>query len=131
MPYRAPELFDVRTGITLDEKVDIWVSCCSEGERSLKRQSLGCTLYAMLYGHSPFEVDGSSIAMAVGSGRYSHPSNASKPLAALIDQMLVVDPSQRPDIEEVCTVTAWVYVTDAKLQVIALANKAMKEVRST
>ncbi|CAL1716456.1 unnamed protein product [Somion occarium] len=30
MAYRAPELFDVKTGITLDEKVDIW--------------SLGCTL---------------------------------------------------------------------------------------
>jgi hypothetical protein len=26
MAYRAPELFDVKTGITLDEKVDIWVS---------------------------------------------------------------------------------------------------------
>lgn len=25
MPYRAPELFDVKTGCTLDEKVDIWV----------------------------------------------------------------------------------------------------------
>lgn len=25
MPYRAPELFDVKTGKTLDEKVDIWV----------------------------------------------------------------------------------------------------------
>lgn len=25
MPYRAPELFDVHTGQTLDEKVDIWV----------------------------------------------------------------------------------------------------------
>ncbi|KAF9907520.1 hypothetical protein BX616_000391 [Lobosporangium transversale] len=24
MPYRAPELFDVKTGTTLDEKVDIW-----------------------------------------------------------------------------------------------------------
>ncbi|KAF9157850.1 hypothetical protein DFQ26_008248, partial [Actinomortierella ambigua] len=24
MPYRAPELFDVKTGATLDEKVDIW-----------------------------------------------------------------------------------------------------------
>jgi serine/threonine kinase 16 len=27
MAYRAPELFDVKTGTTLDEKVDIWVSC--------------------------------------------------------------------------------------------------------
>jgi serine/threonine kinase 16 len=26
MPYRAPELFDVKTGSTVDEKVDIWVS---------------------------------------------------------------------------------------------------------
>jgi hypothetical protein len=26
MPFRAPELFDVKTGKTLDEKVDIWVS---------------------------------------------------------------------------------------------------------
>lgn len=26
MPYRAPELFDVKTGTTIDEKVDIWVS---------------------------------------------------------------------------------------------------------
>lgn len=26
MAYRAPELFDVKTGNTLDEKVDIWVS---------------------------------------------------------------------------------------------------------
>ena len=27
MAYRAPELFDVKTGTTLDEKVDIWVCC--------------------------------------------------------------------------------------------------------
>lgn len=25
MPFRAPELFDVKTGKKLDEKVDIWV----------------------------------------------------------------------------------------------------------
>jgi serine/threonine kinase 16 len=27
MAYRAPELFDVKTGTTLDEKIDIWVCC--------------------------------------------------------------------------------------------------------
>ena len=26
IPYRAPELFDVKTNVELDEKVDIWVS---------------------------------------------------------------------------------------------------------
>lgn len=28
MAYRAPELFDVKTGQMIDEKVDIWVSRC-------------------------------------------------------------------------------------------------------
>ena len=84
MPYRAPELFDVKTGQTLDEKVDIW--------------SLGCTLYAATYGHSPFEVEGASIAMAVASGRYKHPGGASQSVIDLIDAMLIVDPKVRPDI---------------------------------
>jgi serine/threonine kinase 16 len=26
LPYRAPELFDVKTGSWLDEKCDVWVS---------------------------------------------------------------------------------------------------------
>lgn len=26
MPYRAPELFDVKSDTTIDEKVDVWVS---------------------------------------------------------------------------------------------------------
>ncbi|ORX39901.1 putative serine/threonine-protein kinase [Kockovaella imperatae] len=91
MPYRAPELFDVRTGTTLDEKVDIW--------------SLGCTLFAIRYGRSPFEIDGSSIAMAAGSGRYTHPPGASRILVGLIDKILVVDPTHRPDIEGVIALT--------------------------
>lgn len=67
MPYRAPELFDVKTGVQLDEKVDIW--------------ALGCTLFAVAYGFSPFEdpaQGGGSIAMAVGSGRYRHPTSGPK-----------------------------------------------------
>ncbi|ODO11615.1 hypothetical protein I350_00397 [Cryptococcus amylolentus CBS 6273] len=91
MPYRAPELFDVKTGKMLDEKCDIW--------------SLGCTLYAVAYGHSPFEVDGQSIAMAVGSGRYKQPPGYSQKFVALIDSMLVVDPEQRPNIQQVIDTT--------------------------
>ena len=48
MPYRAPELFDggVRHGIDeppVDGRVDVW--------------SLGCLLFGMMYGSSPFEVE--------------------------------------------------------------------------
>ncbi|GJJ08228.1 hypothetical protein Clacol_002437 [Clathrus columnatus] len=96
MPYRAPELFDTKTGTVLDEKVDIW--------------SLGCTLYALAYSHSPFETtqtteQGGSIAMSVLNGAYKHPTNASsiysEGLRNLIDFMLKVNPSERPDIHEV------------------------------
>ncbi|KAF9979093.1 hypothetical protein BGZ73_006330 [Actinomortierella ambigua] len=96
MPYRAPELFDVKTGSTLDEKVDIW--------------SLGCTLYAMAYGTSPFETNqinqGGSIALAVLNGTVRFPTAAqqdrySNDFRELILWMLVVDPAQRPDIHQV------------------------------
>ncbi|CAG8444140.1 3737_t:CDS:2 [Scutellospora calospora] len=62
--YRAPELFDVKTNIELNEKVDIW--------------SLGCTLYAMAYGKSPFENNinehGGSIALAVLNNQFKFPT---------------------------------------------------------
>ncbi|KAG0232569.1 hypothetical protein BGW42_008083 [Actinomortierella wolfii] len=96
MPYRAPELFDVKTGSILDEKVDIW--------------SLGCTLYAMAYGTSPFETNqinqGGSIALAVLNGTVRFPmavqqDRYSAEFRDLILWMLVVDPAQRPDIHQV------------------------------
>ena len=97
MAYRAPELFDVKTGVTLDEKVDIW--------------SLGCTLFALAYSHSPFEntqttEQGGSIAMAVMGAQYKHPASAySQGLRDLIDCMLKVKPVDRPDIHEVRVVS--------------------------
>lgn len=92
MPYRAPELFDVKTNTVLDEKVDIW--------------SLGCTLYAMAYGHSPFEIDPSgSVALAVLNNQYKFPSQSedhySENVRKLIQFMLVTDPLKRPDINNV------------------------------
>ncbi|KAK0260034.1 hypothetical protein B0A54_09520 [Friedmanniomyces endolithicus] len=63
MPYRAPELFDVKTGTTVDTKVDIW--------------SLGCTLYACLIDKSPFEArseeTGGSLSLCVLGGDWRFP----------------------------------------------------------
>lgn len=95
MPYRAPELFDVKTETTLDEKVDIW--------------SLGCTLFAMAYGQSPFEVNlnenGGSVALAVLNAQFKFPNDPeySQEFKDLISWMLTADPSTRPDIHEVIT----------------------------
>lgn len=116
MPYRAPELFDVKTGSIIDTKVDIW--------------SLGCTLYACLVGKSPFEArseeTGGSLSMCVLGGDWRFPdekSTATKgkgkagssdnedtsknggaaisaPVKELVRKCLQVEPSERPDIEE-------------------------------
>ncbi|KAG1455525.1 hypothetical protein G6F46_005575 [Rhizopus delemar] len=93
MPYRAPELFDVKTGTTLDEKVDIW--------------SLGCTLYAMAYGQSPFEMNmdqGGSVALAVLNNQYKFPEGSNKysdNIKDMIQWMLTTDPSKRPNIHQI------------------------------
>ena len=68
MPYRAPELFDVKTGSVIDTKVDIW--------------SLGCTLYACLVGKSPFEArseeTGGSLSICVLGGDWRFPDEGGK-----------------------------------------------------
>ncbi|WFD30370.1 non-specific serine/threonine protein kinase [Malassezia sp. CBS 17886] len=94
MPYRAPELFDVRSDIVLDEKVDVW--------------SLGCTLYAMAYLHSPFETlstveQGGSIAMAVLNGSYKFPDSDvySPATREIIRRCLQRDPRARPAVRDV------------------------------
>ncbi|PKI85189.1 non-specific serine/threonine protein kinase [Malassezia vespertilionis] len=96
MPYRAPELFDVKTDTVLDEKVDIW--------------ALGCTLYAMAYLHSPFETpstEGGSLALAVTNGAYKFPEQDpySAATRAIIQRCLTTDPAARPSIEEVIAMT--------------------------
>ncbi|CAK5269738.1 unnamed protein product [Mycena citricolor] len=98
MAYRAPELYDVKNDTTLDEKVDIW--------------SLGCTLFAMAYSHSPFEnpqitEQGGSIAMAVLNAQYKHPANSvySQGFKDLVNTMLNPEPRQRPDIHKVLELT--------------------------
>ncbi|KAF9894275.1 hypothetical protein FE257_007777 [Aspergillus nanangensis] len=112
MPYRAPELFDVKTGSIIDTKVDIW--------------SLGCTLYACLVGKSPFEArseeTGGSLSMCVLGGDWRFPdekpnggkgkgkagetaqggddSAISAPVKDVVRKCLQVEPADRPDIDE-------------------------------
>lgn len=95
MPYRAPELFDVKPSTTLNEKVDVW--------------SLGCTLFAMAFGESPFEMtinsQGGTMALAVLNRQFYFPANQkdlySKKFQDLISSMLNTDPNARPDIHAV------------------------------
>ncbi|KAI8049805.1 kinase-like domain-containing protein [Gilbertella persicaria] len=97
IPYRAPELFDVQTGTTLDEKVDIW--------------SLGCTVYAAAYGQNPFEASvnemGGSLALAILNSNYKFPTDKeqddpySDEFKNFIRFLLVNDPKDRPDINQV------------------------------
>ncbi|KAL4977778.1 kinase-like domain-containing protein [Aspergillus desertorum] len=112
MPYRAPELFDVKTGSIIDTKVDIW--------------SLGCTLYACLVGKSPFEArseeTGGSLSMCVLGGDWRFPdeksgatkgkgkageqpkqdsaTSISAPIKEVVRRCLQVEPADRPDIDE-------------------------------
>ncbi|GAA5974275.1 hypothetical protein JCM11641_006706 [Rhodosporidiobolus odoratus] len=98
MPFRAPELFDVKTGITLTESVDIW--------------SLGCTLFAMAYGTSPFETaqqseHGGSIAMAAMGGKYSIPDHGgySEGFKEIIKRCIKVKAEERPNVDELLVLT--------------------------
>uniref|UniRef100_A0A060SYS6 non-specific serine/threonine protein kinase n=1 Tax=Blastobotrys adeninivorans TaxID=409370 RepID=A0A060SYS6_BLAAD len=93
MSYRAPELFDVRTGSSVDERVDIW--------------SLGCTLFTLMYSGSPFELEaaesGASLSLAVQSGKFKFPSTPeySQGLKDIVTACLNVDPTKRPFIDDV------------------------------
>ncbi|CAK7563488.1 MAG: Serine/threonine-protein kinase env7 [Sporothrix epigloea] len=124
MPYRAPELFDVKTGGVVDTKVDIW--------------SMGATLFACLVGKSPFEMrsdeTGGSLAICVLSGDWRFPDEGpggtkqprkpkrtgtgmsasggasaaaatrdptiSEPVREVVRRCLRVEPAERPDIDE-------------------------------
>ena len=113
MPYRAPELFDVKTGSVIDTKVDIW--------------SLGCTLYACLVGKSPFEArseeTGGSLSICVLGGDWRFPDERqqngkgktggpptpsdggiSENVKEVVKKCLRVEAAERPDIDELITI---------------------------
>lgn len=100
--YRAPELFNVKVNDSFDESVDIW--------------SLGCTLYAMMYGIDPFtreaQLNGANLKLAILANRWSFPDQADPTLPAplavpnysdkckqLVKSCLVSDPDNRASID--------------------------------
>jgi len=92
MCYRPPELHQVQTNTTLDERTDIW--------------SLGLLLYALMFFQSPYEVTyerGDSVALAVQSGKISFPENKlfSPALLQLVTEMTNVDIGFRIRIDSV------------------------------
>lgn len=95
-PYRAPELWDTPSDIDLDERSDIW--------------ALGCTLYALMYGMSPFEYalneQGGSLHLAAISGVVKWPPGPHPPypeaLHKFVTWMLTPTPGSRPYIQDVC-----------------------------
>ncbi|KAI9723207.1 MAG: hypothetical protein M1828_004310 [Chrysothrix sp. TS-e1954] len=124
LPYRAPELFDPKTGGSVDTKVDIW--------------SLGCTMYACLVGKSPFErrseETGGSLTMCILGGDWKFPGEqrqeeedgkggkkkpqrrqtggqaggeggreervVSPMVQEIVTRCLMVEPAERPDVDE-------------------------------
>ncbi|XP_020110380.1 probable serine/threonine-protein kinase DDB_G0291350 [Ananas comosus] len=94
-PFRAPELWDCPSHADIDERTDIW--------------SLGCTLYTIMYGMSPFEYaigeSGGSLQLAISNGEIKWPVGPETPypdsLRLFIIWMLQPQPAMRPYIEDV------------------------------
>jgi len=89
--YRPPELLDCPSEIDIDERTDIW--------------SLGCVLYAMAFGQSPFEnKDGAtSVTLAVFSGEIPVPKDNvySEQFLNCVRWMLNLNAAERPFIKDV------------------------------
>ncbi|GLD94931.1 hypothetical protein PINS_up003556 [Pythium insidiosum] len=93
-PYRAPELFEATVDSVVDGQSDVW--------------SLGCILYAMAFGHSPFENPKEGfMKLACLNGRVSFPpeqnggvrhrsTQFSHEFCDFIRDMLHTNPEERP-----------------------------------
>ncbi|KAG2450491.1 hypothetical protein HYH02_004992 [Chlamydomonas schloesseri] len=79
--YRAPEMWDLYTRQRIDTAVDVW--------------ALGVLLYVLAFGKLPFPGDSK---LAILYGKYEMPPGRPAAMRALIQDMLQVNPADRPDI---------------------------------
>jgi serine/threonine kinase 16 len=86
--YRAPELTSVRPPVRICEGADVW--------------SLGCTMFSLAFGRSPFEDGGGVQRLGILNGRYQFPLNNSmrdckysSQYVQLVNDMLQLEPSSR------------------------------------
>ena len=99
MPYRAPELFDVGSKTTIDEKVDVW--------------SLGCLLFAITFGRgfSPYEcqwrgqsLEPCAVSLSAVINPVRVPLEVKKTYSveffALLEWALTVEPRHRPTVAQ-------------------------------
>ncbi|KAI7755713.1 hypothetical protein M8C21_012264 [Ambrosia artemisiifolia] len=94
-PFRAPELWDCPSQTDIDERTDVW--------------SLGCTLFAIMYGASPFEYalgeSGGSLQLAVMNGQIKWPAGPKPPYPEALHQfvswMLQLQATVRPRIDDI------------------------------
>ncbi|THG08648.1 hypothetical protein TEA_015518 [Camellia sinensis var. sinensis] len=94
-PFRAPELWDCPSHADIDERVDIW--------------SLGCTLFAIMYGMSPFEYalgeSGGSLQLAIVNAQIKWPTGPNPlypdALHKFVTWMLQPQVTVRPHIDDI------------------------------
>nr|XP_043608289.1 serine/threonine-protein kinase 16-like isoform X1 [Erigeron canadensis] len=94
-PFRAPELWDCPSQTDIDERTDVW--------------SLGCTLFAIMYGASPFEYalgeSGGSLQLAILNGQIKWPAGPRPPYPEALHQfvswMLQPQATVRPRIDDI------------------------------
>eukprot|EP01040_Poterioochromonas_malhamensis_P008144 gene8144-8808_t len=94
--YRSPELTTAPLPpFTIDERVDTW--------------GLGCTMYCLAFGRSPFETPKEGISrLAIMNGKYTVPADRqhrncrySEAYIQLIQRMLNLDINARPSMQEI------------------------------
>ncbi|KAL9658337.1 hypothetical protein ABK040_015657 [Willaertia magna] len=87
LAYRAPEMCDLYSGDSINEKADVW--------------ALGCVLYKLCYFRGPFEEAESAISIINGKYRIPPTPTYSSGLTDLIKSMLVVSVNDRPTVFEI------------------------------